>query len=49
MFARDMENPCYNSRKMFNCSNVSEQIYKFKNNKLLGPGSLYAKTLQQLT
>lgn len=43
-----MKNLCCNSRKMFNYSNILEQIYKSNNNKLLGPGSICAKTLQQL-
>lgn len=33
---------------MFNCSSILGQIYKFNHNKLLGPGSIYAKTLQEL-
>lgn len=43
-----MKNLCCNTRKMFNYSNILEQISKSNNNKLLGPGSIYAKTLQPL-
>lgn len=33
---------------MLNYSNILAQIYKLRNNKLLGPGSICAKALQQL-